>query len=153
MFQWSFVGSVDKRYHGAGIQTFQHVKHTAYACLGPYIKTWMKGAASWHPSVIGHRLRAAHHSYFWLLILRDAISELIQLASHRALDAIAKDVEKHLNHYYPSHMSAPAHPSPFLDDMQCFTDYEPRSIRNSSLKDLVVQGLADNEDATGNSLI
>jgi hypothetical protein len=24
-----------------------------YACLGPYIPTWMDGAASWHPSVIG----------------------------------------------------------------------------------------------------
>ena len=30
--------------------------------------------------------------YFWLIILRDAISELISLASHRALSAIAKDV-------------------------------------------------------------
>ena len=30
--------------------------------------------------------------YFWLIILRDAISELLSLASHRALSAIAKDV-------------------------------------------------------------
>ncbi len=38
-----------------------------YIRTGPYIKSWMKGAASWHPSVIGHRLRAAHHSYASIL--------------------------------------------------------------------------------------
>ena len=146
------MGSVDKKYHGAGIQTFQHLKHIDYACLGPYIKSWMKGAASWHPSVIGHRLRAAHHAYFWLIVLRDAITELTKLASHRVLDAIAKDVEKHLNHYYPR-LSAPVHSFPFLDDMQCFTDYEPRSMRNSSLKNQIVQGLADKETDPGMTVL
>ena len=48
---------------------------------GPYIRNWMEGAASWHPTVIGHRLRASHHAYFWLLILRDAISELLRAVS------------------------------------------------------------------------
>ena len=53
--------------------------------MGPYIPTWMEGAASWHPSVIGHRLRAAHHSYFWLLILSDAIQGLKSSLTHRVI--------------------------------------------------------------------
>lgn len=60
-----------------------------------------------------------------------------------------KSQEKHLNHYYPLLAPKPVHPSPFLDDMQCFTDYEPRSLRNSSLKGQVVAGLAATEDAPG----
>jgi hypothetical protein len=130
------------------------MKHTDYACQGPYIKSWMEGAASWHPSVIGHRLRASHHSYFWLVVLRDAIQELIKLASHRAIDAISKDIDKHLNHYYPKgKLPAPAHLSPFSDDMQCFTDYEPRSMRNSTLINQVVSGLSSDGKLTSGWVI
>ena len=54
-----------------------------------------------------------------------------------------------MNHYYPLAAPNAIHPSPFLDDMQCFTDYEPRSLRNSSLKSQVIAGLAATEDAPG----
>ena len=33
LFQWGFLAGIDRTYHQAGIQTFQHEKHTAYACL------------------------------------------------------------------------------------------------------------------------
>ncbi len=140
------MGSVDKNYHGAGIQTFQHLKHEDYACQGPYIKDWMKGAASWHPSVIAHRLRASHHAYFWLLVWHEAVREVAGLAAHRAVDAILKDVEHHLGTLYPP-MHAAAHKSAIVDDMKCFTDYEPRSVREVSLKDRVVAGLAKDDAA------
>ena len=52
-------------YAGSGIQAFTHVAHTPYACLGPYIPSWKKGAAPWHPSVVGHRLRAGMYMYIF----------------------------------------------------------------------------------------
>jgi len=146
---FGFVGSIDKNYHGAGIQTFQHLKHEDYACQGPYIKEWMKGAASWHPSVIAHRLRASHHAYFWLLVWHEAVREVAGLAAHRAVDAILKDVEHHLGTLYPP-MHAAVHKSAIVDDMKCFTDYEPRFVREVSLRDRVVAGLAK-EDAAADS--
>ncbi len=81
------VGQVGKHYHGAAIQTFSHYHHDVYACQGPYIKDWMAGAASWHPSVIAHRMRASHHAYFWLEIWVEAVGVsvlLLGLRSHLA---------------------------------------------------------------------
>lgn len=150
--QWGFVASVDKNYHGAGIQAFTHGRHTDYACLGPYIKEWERGAASWHPSVIAHRMRAAHHAYFWLLIWQEALKEVISLASHRSADAILKDVEHHATTLYPP-MHPPIHKSYLLDDMKCFTDYEPKAVTDISLKAKVVSGLAKEESEKGISLL
>jgi len=42
------------------IQGFTHISHSDYGCLGPYIPTWMHGAASWHPSVVAHKLRGGY---------------------------------------------------------------------------------------------
>lgn len=145
------MSHLTKEYHGIPVHTFQHHRHVDYACLGPYIPTWMEGAASWHPSIIAHRLRAAHHSYFWLLILQQAIDELLQLLSHnRPLDGIVKDVQHHLDHSYKDISTFKVvHPSMILDNMKCLTDYEPRSIREVSLKDRVISGLvAPDADAT-----
>lgn len=108
----------------------------------------MKGAASWHPSVIGHRLRASHHAYFWLLVWHDALKEVSTLAGHRSVEAILKDVDHHLSTLYPP-MHAAVHKSLMTDDMKCYTDYEPRAVREVSLKDRVVAGLAKEESETG----
>lgn len=123
-----------------------HEKHTDYACLGPYIKTWMEGAASWHPSVIGHRLRASHHAYFWLLVYLDALEELKKVLSHRSADAALKDCQHHLQSLYQPLNPEPKHKSPFPDNMTCHTDYQPRSIQGeSSLKRLVLSGLSSED--------
>lgn len=132
-------------YHGAGIQTFQHEKHTDYACLGPYIKTWMEGAASWHPSVIAHRLRASHHAYFWLLIYVDALEEMKKVVEHRSADAALKDARHHAETLYHPMAPTPRHTTPFADNMTCHTDYQPRAIQASSLKGIVLSGLASEE--------
>lgn len=139
---------MDKNYHGAGIQTFTHSRHTDYACLGPYIKEWEKGAASWHPSVIAHRLRASHHAYFWLLIWQEALKELLSLASHRSVEAILKDVEHHQATLYPP-MHPAIHKSTYVDDMKCYTDYEPKATEGISLKERAVAGLAAEESQKG----
>lgn len=135
------MAGIDKHYHGAGIQTFQHLRHTDYACQGPYIKEWMKGAASWHPSVIGHRLRASHHAYFWLLVWHEALREVAGLAALRSAEAVLKDVTRHLAALYPPLRPA-VHKSAVVDDMKCYTDYEPRSVQEVSLRARVLSGLA-----------
>lgn len=115
--------------------------HEVYACEGPYIPTWMEGAASWHPSVIGHKMRGAHHAYFWLLNLAEAIADLKALLSHRVLDAVEKDVEHRLTKLRGP-LPPPRHPSQFPDGANCLTDYEPRPVREASLKGKVISGLA-----------
>lgn len=139
--QWGWLAENTHHYHSAGIQTFQHLNHEKYACEGPYIASWNQGAASWHPSVIAHRMRAAHHAYFWLLIYSEALTDLKAQLSHRVLDAVEKDVEHRL-----TKLHAPLPPrrlnSDFPDDAKCYTDYEPRSIREASLKGKVISGLA-----------
>jgi hypothetical protein len=142
---WGFVAGISKLYHGAAIQTFQHEKHTDYACLGPYIKNWSEGAASWHPSVIGHRLRASHHAYFWLLIYVDALEEMKKVLAHRSPEAALKDVRHHADTLYHPMPSTAKHQTPFVDNMTCHTDYQPRSIQSASLKSLVLSGLASEE--------
>lgn len=44
-------------------------------------------------------------------------------------------------------MSEAAHKMDFLDGMHCLTDYEPRAVREVSLKDHVVAGLAKDDKA------
>lgn len=68
--RWGVLQKITKAYHSAGIQTFTHSSFEPYACLGPYIKDFQKGFVSWHPSTTAHKLRAAHHSFFWLTGLR-----------------------------------------------------------------------------------
>ena len=55
---------------------FVHSGHEKYKCLGPYVSKWGCCSASWHPSLLGHELRAAHYSFVWLQILINAITEL-----------------------------------------------------------------------------
>lgn len=144
---WGVLHDVSRTYREAGIQTFTHVSHEKYACLGPYIKDWEKGAAAWHPSVIGHRLRASHHAYFWLLCWRDAIVDLVNLASHRPLEAIAKDTTRHISALHRP-VPTPIHPTPVPDNIDCLSDYEPRADRGASLKAHVLAGLSTGEAST-----
>lgn len=75
-----------------------------------------------------------------------ALQELHNVVGHRALDAVLKDVSHHLTTNYPP-MPPAMSVGPFIDNTTCFTDYEPRSMRESSLKSRVVQGLT--EDGAG----
>ena len=43
--------------------------------------------ASWHPSKLGHELRAAHYSFFWLHIYKDALISIEKmLITHNEKD-------------------------------------------------------------------
>jgi hypothetical protein len=239
---WNVLHDVSRTYHGAGIQTFTHNSHEGYACLGPYIKEWQKGAVSWHPSVRAHRLRADHHSYFWLLALRETVVELTQAlklppstfaqgaatarseesgkdgskdghkdghkgGSKEGSNESSKDGEKKdekrdekreekgddsalrtltlfwnkktgsgsptrpatdaltfvknevrarlYGHYYSPAQAVRRkrliHNTSVIDDVQCFSDYEPRSMDNSSLSDRIISGATATPTATGST--
>ena len=146
--QFNYLADYTHLYHGAGLQTFVHQNIEGYRCQGPYIPTWPEGAASWHPSVIGHRFRASQQSYFWLLIWIDAIKDLQSMVSHRQLDAIQKDIDLHIDKLHEP-VNPPKHHNPFPDEAQCLTDYEPRHVQDSSLKDHVVAGLEGSAASAG----
>ena len=100
-------------------------------------------------SVIGHRLRAAHHAYFWLLNYKDAIESVRASVSHRQLDAMYKDIETHLHKLTHVKLEPARHSTIFPDKAKCYTDYEPRPLRDSSLKSKVLKGLAPSEKDKG----
>lgn len=144
---WKELATKDHHYPSVAMQVFTHHGQEDYACQGPYIAKWMDGAASWHPSVIAHHLRANHHVYFWLQIWQLALQELRDLVATTSLPAIAVDVEHKLDAFYaPSLPPALFKRSPFIDNMTCFTDYEPRTQRESSLKAHVRSGLVTKGD-------
>ena len=125
------------------MQTFQHLTHESYACEGPYIRDWMAGAVSWHPSVVAHNMRGSQHAYFWLLNWAEAITDLKSQLTLRALEAVGKDID-HRAAKFDVPMGPAKHKSPFPDDAKCYTDYEPRPVREASLKSKVIGGLAEN---------
>jgi hypothetical protein len=66
---------------------WSHSHYEAYKCHGPYVKNWACCSASWHPSLLGHELRAAHYSYFWLLIFKDALNGLLEVDDYNAMSS------------------------------------------------------------------
>lgn len=141
-----------KSYSGAAVQTFSHTTFHEYACLGPYKKNWSEiGVSRHHPSILGHRVRAAHHAYFWLLILRDALQEILKHPSDHTLDSFHRHSQQQLKSLHKRMPKDPIAPTPFGDNATCYTDYEPRVNREDSLKALAISGLASDELPHGNA--
>jgi hypothetical protein len=90
-------------------------------------------------------MRASHFSYFWLSCLREAILDLSALLTHRALDAVMQDVDAHLKTIYDVPLGEPIQKTIFVDEMKCYNDYEPRAVREASLKDIAIAGVVPNE--------
>eukprot|EP00596_Hydrurales_sp_CCMP1899_P007177 CAMPEP_0119044184 /NCGR_PEP_ID=MMETSP1177-20130426/29321_1 /TAXON_ID=2985 /ORGANISM="Ochromonas sp, Strain CCMP1899" /LENGTH=376 /DNA_ID=CAMNT_0007013835 /DNA_START=275 /DNA_END=1402 /DNA_ORIENTATION=+ len=127
-----------QKYKAAGIQMWDHSKYEKYKCFGPYVKTWGVGVASWHPSLLGHEIRAAQYTYFWLLIYKDALKNVkSRLSDEKDLKLAVQKLEKHHEHRYilpPEVM----HKSDFSDDMQCLTTFEPRADPGSDLINFII---------------
>jgi hypothetical protein len=71
---WDYIKSVVDAYNDiSSLQMFTHDHHAQYKCTGPFVSTWGDGSASWHPSVLGHELRAFDHSFVWLSAWIDAV--------------------------------------------------------------------------------
>ena len=122
-----------------GIQLWDHTSYQDYKCLGPYIKEWQNpGVASWHPSALGHELRAAHYAYFWLLILKDAVIELQKNLTTSSFAAVYAAVKKHERRETGHVPAKPIYASDFSDNMQCLTTFEPRHDPLARLTDYVI---------------
>lgn len=124
-----------------GVQVFRHAGYEDYKCLGPYEKKWGCCSASWHPSLLGHELRASHHAFHWLLVLQDAVKDItLKLRAGSAAQALLDAADKHLestNKHFPA---TPVHPSQpqITDGLSCFSEYEPRAERTNDLVSRVV---------------
>ncbi len=108
----------------AGVQVWSHHHYESYKCRGPYTRDWQCCSASWHPSKKGHQLRAAHHSFFWLAIFRDAVIEILNdkdsLIQQLAL------IDHHISKEGRHSPEAPIYKSIYTDDMQCINTFMPK---------------------------
>lgn len=148
------LGPIMAAYGGQGIESFTHNAHAPYACLGPYISSWKKGAAAWHPSVPAHKLRAAHHSFFWLLAFREAIDMLLSVAHKQSPGILLSEIETKRATMAEKHAlpTKPLSNTKVPDAVQCYTDMVPRATMNHSISSLVVGGRFQKGDMTTSKL-
>jgi hypothetical protein len=137
---WQAFTDIIPQYKSAGLQFWQHEHYDEYKCNGPYTADWGCCSAPWHPSTLGHEVRAHHHAFFWLLIYKDALSDLI--LKFESADANIQHmhdiVQKHIkaeSHHVPP---MAIHESMYSDNMRCFTSFQPRADNSLSLEALVV---------------
>eukprot|EP00607_Mallomonas_marina_P011135 CAMPEP_0182423426 /NCGR_PEP_ID=MMETSP1167-20130531/9394_1 /TAXON_ID=2988 /ORGANISM="Mallomonas Sp, Strain CCMP3275" /LENGTH=545 /DNA_ID=CAMNT_0024602391 /DNA_START=70 /DNA_END=1707 /DNA_ORIENTATION=+ len=153
--EYHIPGELSKAYKAAGLQYWYHAHyHRQYKCQGPYHKDWGVGTVSWHPSISGHQLRADHHSYFWMSAWRDSIADVLRLTSASpspSVTALLADNTKHIQSIITLHPMppTPVHKTAVTDNIQCFTDYEPRWNRAASIRNMIVAGLAKDKDSPG----
>jgi hypothetical protein len=135
---WQAFTEIIPQYKSAGLQFWQHEHYDEYKCHPPYVENWSCCSAPWHPSILGHQIRADHYSFFWLLIFRDAALELQSRLKMSSADDIFHEVSKHMaseSHHVPSKA---IHESMYSDDIRCFTSFQPRSDDTMSLEALVI---------------
>jgi hypothetical protein len=137
---WNAFTEIINQYRGVGIQVWNHHHYEKYKCHSPYIPNWGCCSASWHPSILGHELRAAHYSYFWLLIFKDAIQFLIlQIEKNeQSVDHLMDLMNKHIkseNKFLPI---KPLYPSPYTEYLQCYTTFQPRTEEIFSLENIQI---------------
>jgi len=140
MRSWGTLKQIMKMYRTAGIQLFRHTEYLRYKCNGPYIEDWGCCSASWHPSLKGHALRAAHHSFVWLKIFETALVNVESMlkADGATLVSVVEEVVKRQGN--PSHHipEQPLYESKYGDELQCLTDYEPHHEETASLTNRLI---------------
>lgn len=153
---WGWVtNKLLSHYRQAGIEVFDHTVHQREGkCLGPYVPSFNEGALSWHPSILGHKLRASRYAYVWLGAFLEAAEKIKQdimvLADAKAAGEkqIALFNEKFNNisravHKFKKqqHWKEPSQlPKKLLYEWEythrCYTNFEPRHVRDMSLQSL-----------------
>ena len=117
-----------------------------YQCHGPYIPGW-GDAENWHPSVLGHELRAAHYSFFWLSIYKDALQGVLQRLTAKVGAAtvellLAKTI-KHFDHEHSHIKTRSTYPSDFSDNMKCLTAFHPINDPTSDLGRYLINNIGE----------
>eukprot|EP01041_Mallomonas_annulata_P009611 gene9611-19976_t len=129
-----------KAYKGASMQSWKHFHYNnEYKCQGPYHKDW----------------GVDHHSYFWLSAWRDSIADILRSSSKESssTENMMHDTTRHIESIIKAHPMPiqPVHKSNISDNIRCYTDYEPRTMRENSLTSLVISGLMRHEGDTSGS--
>ncbi len=136
--EWSSQSKMLHSYQTlAGIQIWSHHHYESYKCRGPYVRDWQCCSASWHPSKKGHELRAAHHSFFWLAIFRDAVIEIL-LEKKDSLRMQLAMSDHHISKEGKHGPDAPLYKSRYTDDMQCINTFMPKHDWNADLRQYVL---------------
>lgn len=146
--QWNQVISIIEKYKlTSAIQVFDHNHYASYKCKGPYVAGWGCCSASWHPSLLGHELRAAHYSYFWLHIYRDALISIAQRSE--SLEELLKLSESHMIKQQDKKLLPEViHKLNFTDGMRCFTSFRPIHDPSLDLATLIVASDLSNRNIT-----
>ena len=126
-----------------GIQLWDHKDYHNSRCHGPYIPAWSSGGASWHPSYLGQELRAAHYSFYWLSVYKDALQTVHHhlntrkeddgIAFVHTVDAMLTRIRRHIDNGDMYLQKKQYFPSNFTDSMQCLTSFHPISDPSSDL--------------------
>lgn len=129
-----------------GIQLWNHGDYESYKCHGPYVADWGCCSAHWHPSILGHELRAAHYSFFWLSAFKDATTTVLKhLEAKITLESQLTVADRHISHEHLHVQHTAVFPSNFSDDMSCLTMFRPiRDLKrdlNGFLIDNSVEGV------------
>ena len=88
-----------------------------------------------HPSILGHELRSAHYSYFWLLILKDALDHLLNITD---IQQTLIHTEHRIHHEHKHHYIKAIHNSPYSDNLTCYTTFQPLANTDLSLLKLMI---------------
>ena len=125
-----------------GIQLWNHGDYSEYKCLGPYTSKWGCCSASWHPSILGHELRAGHYSFFWLSIMKDALTTILDTIKDedaKKIDDLFVSTMRHVHHERKYVTSRPLFESPYSDNMQCLTSFHPIADPNANLEKILIK--------------
>ena len=127
-----------------GIQLWNHGNYDSYKCHGPYVAEWGCCSASWHPSLLGHELRAAHYSFFWLLAFKDAAATILKhLEAKITLESQLTVADRHISHEHLHIQHAAVFPSNFSDDMSCLTMFKPIRDPKRDLSGFLIDNTAE----------
>jgi hypothetical protein len=133
----------------AGIQLWEHGGYDNYKCHGPYTAGWGCCSASWHPSVLGHELRAAHYTFMWLAVYKDALEHVLKHLTDNdgghvnAADELLVKIDRHINHEQKHTQTTAYFPSDYSDNMSCLTTFHPISDTESDLDRYYVKNNVD----------
>ena len=138
------------------VQYWRHSTYGANKCYGPFIAKWGCCGVSWHPSILGHEIRSAHYSFFWLMIYQDAIRGIMaEMSNEKQLHSFTAKIGPTLeelrdkiirNNRRERKIPAKAiFPSNIPENVQCLTSYEPIMDQTSNLANWVVDNNGPNE--------
>ena len=134
----------------SGIQLWEHGGYDTYKCHGPYTAGWGCCSASWHPSVLGHELRASHYAFTWLAVYKDALEHVLKHLNDNsgsnnvnAADDLLVKIDRHINHEQKHTQMTAYFPSDYSDNMSCMTTFHPISDAESDLDKYYVKNNVD----------